>query len=88
MPTFDTPEPIAVTIELAGDVRIHASDRGDTVVEVRHRRVPGADVQAAEQTQVEYAGGRLLVATQDQEPRLFGGAGSIDVAVELPATRA
>ena len=36
MPTFDTPEPISVTLELGvGDVRITASDRTDTVVEVR-----------------------------------------------------
>ena len=39
MPTFDTPEPIAVTLELGvGDVRIVASDRADTVVEVRPER--------------------------------------------------
>ena len=36
MPTFDTPEPITVVIDLSvGDVRITASDRADTVVEVR-----------------------------------------------------
>ena len=36
MPNFDTPEPISVTLELGvGDVRIIASDRTDTVVEVR-----------------------------------------------------
>ena len=36
MPTFDTPEPISVTLDLGvGDVRITASDRADTVVEVR-----------------------------------------------------
>ena len=35
MPTFDTPEPISATIDLAvGDVRISAGDRLDTVVEV------------------------------------------------------
>ena len=35
MPTFDTPEPISATIDLAiGDVRISAGDRGATVVEV------------------------------------------------------
>jgi hypothetical protein len=36
MPTFDTPEPISVTVELGvGDLRIVASDRTDTMVEVR-----------------------------------------------------
>ena len=63
MPTFDTPEPISATIELAvGDVRITASDRTDTVVEVRpsdavqRGRRPGRRADP-----VEYANGQLLV---------------------------
>ena len=89
MPTFDTPEPISVTVELGvGDLRIVASDRTDTMVEVR----PGdadkkADVTAAEQTRVEYAGGRLLIKTpkswRQYTPR--GGGESVDVQIELPA---
>ena len=36
MPTFDTPEPITVTVELSvGDLRIVASERTDTTVDVR-----------------------------------------------------
>jgi hypothetical protein len=36
MTTFDTPDPIAVDLEVGvGDVRIEASDRVDTTVEVR-----------------------------------------------------
>ena len=36
MPTFDTPEPISATIDLAvGDVRISAGDRATTVVDVQ-----------------------------------------------------
>ena len=63
MPTFDTPEPISVTIDLAvGDVRIIASDRADTVVDVRPSDASNEDdVKAAEQTRVEYADGQLLV---------------------------
>lgn len=88
MPTFDTPEPIVATIDIAaGYVRIRASDRADTVVEVR----PGdesedADVQAAGQTQVEYANGQLLVKAPKNKIRsLFGRPASIDVTVELPS---
>ena len=57
MPTFDTPEPISATIDVAvGDVRITASDRADTVVEVRPSDASNdEDVKAAEQTRVEYA---------------------------------
>ena len=83
MPTFDTPEPISVTIELGvGDVRITASDRTDTVVEVRPSDpTDEADVQAAEQTRVELrrrpAAGQG--ARRQRGLRLFGKPGSVDV---------
>src|SRR5262249_23728982 len=88
MPKFDTPEPIAVTIEIGvGDIRITAG-RTDTVVEVPPS--DGArkgDVELAERTRVELAGGRLLV----RAPRgwryysPWGGLESIDVEITLPA---
>ena len=63
MPTFDTPEPITATIDLAvGDVRISAGDRGTTVVEVQPSDASNEeDVKVAELTRVEYADARLLV---------------------------
>ncbi len=88
MPTFDTPEPILATIDIAGGhVRIHASDRADTVIEVRPSdESEDADVQAAEQTQIEYANGQLLVKAPKNKIRsLFGRTASIDVTVELPS---
>jgi DUF4097 and DUF4098 domain-containing protein YvlB len=88
MPTFTTPEPVSVTLDfVVGDARIIASDRGDTVVEVRPSDESHApDVRAAEQTRVEYAAGRLLVkATKQRGLGLFGKPGSIDVTIELPA---
>ena len=62
MPTFDTPEPIALSLELGvGDVRIVASDRTDTVVDVQPSDPSKkSDVTAVEQTRVEYANGSLL----------------------------
>ncbi len=87
MPTFDTPEPISVTIDLVvGDARITASDRDDTVVEIRPSDASHEpDVRAAEQTQVEYAAGALLVkAPKQRSLGLFGKAGSIDVTIGLP----
>jgi hypothetical protein len=89
MPTFDTPEPISVTVEFGvGDLRIVASDRTDTTVEVRPSDpAKKADVTAAEQTRVEYAGGRLLIKAprnwKSYTPR--GSGESIRVKVELPA---
>jgi DUF4097 and DUF4098 domain-containing protein YvlB len=89
MPAFETPEPITADIEIhAGQVRINASDRADTVVEVRPSDPSAeASVQAAEQTIVEFSGGRLLV--KGPKPKglayLRAWRGSIDVTVDLPA---
>ena len=89
MPTFDTPEPIFVSVELGvGDIRIVAGDRADTRVEVRPSDpAKKADVTAAEQTRVECTGGRLLIAApkgwRQYLPR--GGTESIDVEIDLPA---
>jgi hypothetical protein len=88
MPAFQTPEPISAAIELAmADVRIAASDRSDTVVEVRPSDpARQADVDAAEQTRVEYAAGRLLVKASGRwrswSP--FGYGGSVEVDIALP----
>jgi hypothetical protein len=91
MPTFDTPQPISVTLELGvGDVRIVASERSDTVVDIRPSD-PGkaSDVTAAEQTRVEYSGGALLVRApkgwRQWSPWGPFGRESIDVRIDLPA---
>jgi DUF4097 and DUF4098 domain-containing protein YvlB len=85
MPVFATPEPISVTIELSiGDARIIASNRTDTVIEVRPRDDSKAsDIRAAEQTRVEYSSGRLLVKTTQRS--FIGRGGSVEVTVQLPA---
>ena len=89
MPTFATPEPISVTIEIVvGDVRIIASDRRDTVVSVKPNDISKpSDVRAAEEARVEFSQGRLLIRTPKSWKLYtpFGGRESIDVAIELPA---
>jgi hypothetical protein len=89
MPTFTTPGPILVSLEIeAGDIRIVASERADTTVEVRPSD-PGksGDVAAAEQTRVDLAGGRLTIKGPKRRLHALRGAGtdSIDVEVALPA---
>ena len=88
MPTFATPEPITVSIELVlGGARVTASDRSDTVVAVRPSTVGKAvDVEAAEQTTVELVDGRLVVAAPKNWRRYtpFGKDGSVDIVVEVP----
>ncbi len=92
MTTFDTPQPIALSLELGvGDVRIVASDRDDTVVDVRPSDpAKTSDVTAARQTRVEYANGSLLVRAPKGWRQWapwgpWGGHESIDVRIELPA---
>jgi putative adhesin len=86
MPSFDTPEPISVTLEFyIGSARITASKRTDTVVEVLPANgADDADVRAAQQTRVTYAGGALLVKGP-KKSSLFGKSGAIDVTIELPS---
>lgn len=88
MPIFQTPEPISVTIELGvGDVQINASDRTDTVVEVRPSDESNeSDVTAAGQARVEYANGVLLVKTPKLRAFDFSRRSrSVDVTIDLPA---
>jgi DUF4097 and DUF4098 domain-containing protein YvlB len=89
MPTFETPEPISVTLDLgvAGDVRITASDRSDTVVEVRPSdESDESDVQAARQVRVDYANGKLQIKGPKARPFDFSRkTRSVDVFVELPS---
>lgn len=89
MPTFDTPEPISVTIEVGvGDIRITATDRADTAVEVLPSDgAKKADVTAAEQTLVEYASGRLLIKAPRgwRQYTYKGGGESLAVRIALPA---
>lgn len=88
MPTFDTPQPISLNAELfVGDVWITASDRADTVVEIRPTDASKkADVDAAGQTRVEFANDRLTI----KAPRTWRqwaptkGGESIEVHIDVP----
>jgi DUF4097 and DUF4098 domain-containing protein YvlB len=90
MAIFDTPEPISVVLEIAiGDIRIMASDRADTIVDVQPTDLSNpADVRAAEQVRVEHSRGKLTVRPPAQFRALasiVSRAGSVDVTVELPS---
>ena len=91
MPEFDTPDPITVEIDLLiADVRLTASERVNTVVDVRPSDpAEENDVRAAERTHVERTPAGLLIRTA--RPRGMGligptsRTGSVDVSIELPA---
>jgi hypothetical protein len=86
MPTFQTPEPIAVRIEVAaGSVHLVAADRADTVVEVRPRdESRSSDVWAAEHTRVDFRDGVLVVVGAKRGLPVFWG-GAIDLEISLPS---
>ncbi|MBL1100177.1 DUF4097 family beta strand repeat-containing protein [Streptomyces coffeae] len=86
MPTFDTPEPVSASLEFdMGSVRIIASKRTDTVVEVLPSNgAEEADLRAVQQTKVSCTGGTVLVKGPKKR-FVFGKLGSVDVTVELPA---
>jgi putative adhesin len=88
MTRFETPDPITAVIDVvAGDVRLTASDRTDTIVDVQPADPSDKeDVKAAELTHVAYSDGQLVVKApklRSWRPRSDGGA--IAVTVELPA---
>ena len=90
MPTFETPDPITATIELAvGDPRIAAADRTDTVVEVRPSNPDTeADVRAAAETRVEFTPGPASCVVRAPKQRglgLFGKPGLDRHEFDLPA---
>jgi DUF4097 and DUF4098 domain-containing protein YvlB len=88
MQIFDSPAPIQATVHfgfVAAHVRVTATDRTDTTVDIRPvDPASKADQRIVDQTQIEYADGRLTV----RGPRIgsmFSRTGSVEVAVELPA---
>jgi DUF4097 and DUF4098 domain-containing protein YvlB len=91
MPTFETNQPIAMSIEMSrGAVHVIASDRTDTVVAVNpsDRNRP-EDIEAVAKTAVDLANGTLSI--MGPKPRgiafhLVGWkrGGSVDVTVEVP----
>ncbi|MDG4825828.1 DUF4097 family beta strand repeat-containing protein [Asanoa sp. WMMD1127] len=87
MPTFDTPTPIDVEISIiVGHVRVTASERDTTEVEVRPGNNNARSRKMVEETQVAYADGRLTVRTPKGLARWFAGSsGRIEVDIAVPA---
>jgi hypothetical protein len=91
MPKFETPQPIAVTVDVfVGHVEVVASDRSDSVVEVRPSDpARKEDVRGAQETTVDFAAGHLTVQgprgwKMYVPPRAFNTP-SVDVTIEVPA---
>ena len=86
MPTYDTPAPIDLAINLqVGGIQVIASDRADTVVTVLPTNPSKlVDRRGAEETRVDFDGQRITLL--GPRPRLswIGPTESVDVKVELP----
>lgn len=90
MPTFQTPDPVIVALDLSlvGSVHLVAGDREDTTVTILPTRqgVPD-DERMAQETRIDLTGDTLVISVPGQWRQwvmpLSGG--SIDVTVELPA---
>ena len=86
MSTFSTPAPISAAVDIIfGDITVKASDRADTVVEVRP--VDPAwdlDVKAAEQVVVEFTHGKLQVRHPKLRSMFSKRYGAVEVLIELP----
>ena len=84
MPNFDTPQPITAVVEIAaGSIRLVASDRDDTVAEVRPRDASRPhDVKAAEQARIHFNNGTLRVTSN--RGFAFPRRGAVIVDIALP----
>jgi hypothetical protein len=88
MTTFQTPNPVVVDVDLGwGDLHVVASDRADTVVEVRPANPEkSGDVKTAADAKVELVGDTLSVRTTKGWLHYtpFGNAGQVDITVQVP----
>ncbi|MBW0115332.1 DUF4097 family beta strand repeat-containing protein [Pseudonocardia abyssalis] len=89
MPVFDTPKPITVSLDLpAAEVRITASERTDTVVDIRPSRPSDAvAAEAADGAHIAFADGMLTVTVPPQRRRGLLDmlrSGVVEVTIDLP----
>jgi hypothetical protein len=87
MQTFDTPTPVSAVLDIpAGRIRIVATDRSDTTVEVLPADASkGRDRKAAEHTTVDHGDGVLRIGASPAKHQVLGPSGSIAVTIHLPA---
>jgi hypothetical protein len=87
MPTYSTPEPIDLAINLqVGAIEIFASDRDDTVITVLPTNPAKAvDRRGADETRVDFDGQRLTITGPRPRISWIGPTESVDLKVELPS---
>jgi hypothetical protein len=86
MPTFATPTPIDLAINLpVGAIEVFASDRADTIVTVSPTNPAKAvDRRGADETKVDFDGQRLTITGPKPRVSWIGPTESVDVRIDLP----
>jgi DUF4097 and DUF4098 domain-containing protein YvlB len=86
MPTYNTPIPIDLAIDLqVGGIEVVAGDRADTVVTVSASNpAKSIDRRGAEDTKVDFDGQRVAITGPRPRFSWIGPTESVDVKVELP----
>ena len=86
MPTYSTPTPIDLAINLqVGAIEVIAGDRADTVVTVSPTNpTKTVDRRGAEETKVDFDGQRLTMTGPRPRISFIGPTESVDIKVELP----
>jgi hypothetical protein len=86
MPTYHTPTPIDLAINLpVGGIEVFAGDRADTVVTVSPSNSAKAnDRRGAQETKVNFDGQRVTITGPRPRISWIGPTESVDVKVELP----
>ena len=86
MPTYNTPTPIDLAINLqVGAIEVIAGDRADTVTTVSPTNPTKAvDRRGAEETKVDFDGQRLTMTGPRPRISFIGPTESVDIKVELP----
>ena len=86
MPTYNTPAPIDLAINLqVGAIDVFASDRADTVVTVSPTNPEKAvDRRGAQETTIDVDGQRLTITGPRPRISWIGPTESVDLKIELP----
>jgi hypothetical protein len=86
MPTYPTPAPIDLAINLpVGSIAVIATDRDDTVVIVSPTNPDKpVDVRGADETKVTFDGERLTITGPRPRMTWIGPSESVDLRVEVP----
>ncbi|MDQ2795808.1 MAG: DUF4097 domain-containing protein [Actinomycetota bacterium] len=86
MPTYNTPNPVDLAINMqVGRIEVVSSDRADTVVTVSPSNPEKAvDRRGTDETKVDFDGQRVTIVGPRPRISWFGPTESVDVRVEVP----